>query len=161
VAPRRASALRPLAITEWIMFRTVAAFLAPLLITLTAHAAGAAGGCGDQSKVPADKRVVNTARWTTASENNTFGYDVYRSGSEKGKYVRITKKPILGNGTTSETHKYEFVDDTIDPCKEYWYYVEEITTSGERIKFTSMFRAKAKRHPDGNAADKAGADKGH
>lgn len=145
------------------MFRNAAAFLAPLLITVAAHAAGAAGGgCGDQSKVPKDKRVVNTARWTTASEQDTFGYDVYRSDSEKGKYIRISKKPILGNGTTSETHKYEFVDDTIDPCKTYWYYIEEITTSGQRIKFTSVFKAKAKRHPDGKSAEAgAAAKKGH
>jgi len=145
------------------MLRNAAAFLAPVLFTVAAHAADAAagGGCGDQSKVPADKRVVNTARWTTASEANTFGYDVYRSDTEKGKFVRITKKPILGNGTTSETHKYEFVDDTIDPCKEYWYYVEEVTTDGQRVKFTSEFKAKAKRHPDGKPATVAGDAKGH
>jgi hypothetical protein len=146
------------------MFRNAAAFLVPVLFSVAAHAAGAAasGGCGDQSKVPADKRVVNTARWTTASESNTFGYDVYRSDTEKGKFVRITKKPILGNGTTSETHKYEFIDDTIDPCKEYWYYIEEVTTDGQRVKFTSEFKAKAKRHPDGKAAEAAAGDaKGH
>jgi hypothetical protein len=118
-----------------------------------AAAAPAAGGCGDQSKVAPDKRVTNTARWTTASETDTFAYDVYRGDSENGKFVRITKKPVLGNGTTSETHKYEFVDDTIDPCKEYWYYVEEIATSGERTKFTSVFKAKAKRHADGTPVE--------
>lgn len=125
-----------------------------------AHAAAPAPGCGDQGKVPADKRLVNTARWTTASENDTFGYDVYRGDSENGKFTRITKKPILGNGTTSETHKYEFVDDTIDPCREYWYYVEEITTAGERVKFTSVFKAKAKLQPAAADAKSAGA-KGH
>jgi hypothetical protein len=141
------------------MTRIVLALLAPLLFGSAAHAAGpvAAGACGSQSKVPADQRVTNTARWTTASESNTFGYDVYRSDSENGKFVRITKKPVLGNGTTSETHKYEFVDDTIDPCKEYWYYVEEITNSGERTKFTTVFKAKAKRHPDGTPAEAAPA----
>ena len=141
------------------MSRIAVAFLAPLLAIGAAHAAGAAaGGCGDQSKVPADQRVTNTARWTTASEADTFAYDVYRGDTENGKFTRITKKPILGNGTTSETHKYEFVDDTIDPCKEYWYYVEEITTAGERVKFTSVFRAKAKRSP---AAAPAADAKGH
>ncbi len=139
------------------MSRIAVAFLAPLLAIGAAHAAGAtSGGCGDQSKVPAEQRVTNTARWTTASEADTFAYDVYRSDSEKGKFTRITKKPILGNGTTSETHKYEFVDDTIDPCKEYWYYVEEITTGGERVKFTSEFKAKAKRSPTSPAADPKG-----
>jgi hypothetical protein len=141
------------------MPRIAVACLAFVLSCGSAVAAAAGGGCGDQAKVPADKRVANTARWTTASETNTFGYDVYRSDSENGKFTRITKKPVLGNGTTSDTHKYEFVDDTIDPCKEYWYYVEEITTSGERVKFTSVFRAKAKRHPEGGEPHPAGDSK--
>src|SRR5512141_2735820 len=90
------------------MTRIVLALLATLLLASAAHAAepAAAGACGSQAKVPADQRVTNTARWTTASESNTFGYDVYRGDSENGKFVRITKKPVLGNGTTSETHKY-------------------------------------------------------
>jgi len=140
------------------MTRTVLALLAMLLTGSVAFAAAPApaGACGSQAKVPADQRLANTARWTTASEANTFGYDVYRGDSENGKFTRITKTPVLGNGTTSETHKYEFVDDSIDPCREYWYYVEEITTSGTRTKFTTVFKAKAKRHPEGIAAE-AGA----
>lgn len=144
------------------MLRIALACLATVLFAANAGAATPqAGGCGDQSKVPADKRVANTARWTTASEQDTFGYDVYRSDSENGKFTRITKKPVLGNGTTSETHKYEFVDDTIDPCKEYWYYVEEITTQGTRTKFTSVFKAKAKRQPEGTAQTHGADSKSH
>jgi hypothetical protein len=141
------------------MTRTTLSLLAVLLLGHVAQAAepAKAGACGSQAKVPADQRVTNTARWTTASEANTFGYDVYRSDSEDGKFARVTKKPVLGNGTTSETHKYEFVDDSIDPCKDYWYYIEEITTAGERSKFTTVFHAKAKRHPDGTPTSAAPA----
>lgn len=102
------------------------------------------GDCGDQSKLPPDQRIANTARWTTASEQNNFGFDVYRGDSEKGEFTKLTKEPILGAGTSDETHKYEFRDDTIDPCKEYWYYVEGITTSGSHEKFTPTFRAPPK-----------------
>lgn len=107
-----------------------------------------AGKCGDQSKVSAAERVKNTARWTTASEEENFGYDVYRGDSEKGPFVKLTKQPILGNGTTPETHKYEFADDMIDPCKDYWYYVESISTNGSREKFTPVFHVPAKRHAE-------------
>ena len=103
------------------------------------------GECGDQSALPADQRVANTARWTTASEQDNFGFDVFRGDSEKGEFSKLTKEPILGAGTSDETHKYEFRDDTIDPCSEYWYYVEGITTSGSREKFTPTFRAPPKR----------------
>ena len=105
------------------------------------------GVCGSQVKVPAEKRLSNTAHWSTASEEENFGYDVYRGDAEQGPFVKLTKQPMLGNGTTSETHKYKYVDDSIDPCKDYWYYVESINTDGSREKFTPVFRAPAKRHP--------------
>ena len=107
----------------------------------------AASACGSQARIAPESRVRNTARWTTASEENNFGYDVYRADNEKGPFVKLTKTPILGNGTTLETHNYEFADDAIDPCKDYWYYVESIATDGSREKFTPVFHVPAKRHP--------------
>jgi len=127
------------------------ALLGTLVLSINV-AAWADTGCGDQSKVPAAERIKNTARWTTASEEENFGYDVYRGLSEQGPFVKLTKQPILGNGTTLETHKYEYADDSIDPCKDYWYYVESISTNGSREKFTPVFHVPAKRHADGKAA---------
>ena len=109
------------------------------------------GECGEQSKLPPDQRVANTARWTTASEQNSFGFDVYRGDSEKGEFAKLTKEPILGAGTSDETHKYEYRDDTIDPCRDYWYYVEAVSTSGSREKFTPVFHAPPKRRAAGSA----------
>jgi len=76
---------------------------------------------------------------------NNVGFEVFRSDSETGEFAKLTKDPILGAGTTDESHKYSFRDDTIDPCKEYWYYVESISTAGVREKFTPTFKAPAKR----------------
>jgi hypothetical protein len=118
------------------------------------------GVCGDQAKVAADQRIANTARWSTASEQDNFGFDVYRGNTEKGEFTKLTKEPILGAGTSDETHKYEYRDDTIDPCREYWYYVEGITTSGARAKFTPTFRAPPKRRAVGSAAPTAAPAQG-
>ena len=120
-----------------------ALFAAPLL--------PAASACGSQAQVSPDLRVKNTARWTTASEQNNFGCYVYRGDTEKGEFKKLTGTPILGAGTSDETHKYEYRDDTIDPCREYWYYVEGITTNGTREKFTPTFRAPPKRRAAGAA----------
>ena len=114
------------------------------------------GDCGDQSKVPADQRVANTARWSTASEQDSFAFDVFRGDTEKGEFTKLTATPISGAGTSDETHKYEYRDDTIDPCKEYWYYVESVSTKGAHEKFTPVFHAPAKRRPRGAAADATG-----
>ncbi|MEP6485257.1 MAG: hypothetical protein ABJB01_12475 [Rudaea sp.] len=137
-----------------IRFAVIPFAIAPLL----AFAAG--DGCGSQAGVPADKRVVNTPHWTTASEEENFGYDVFRSSvGEKGPFEKLTKQPILGNGTTDETHEYKYPDDNIDPCKDYWYYVESIASNGTREKFTPVFRAPAKRGPGAAKVDQPKADK--
>ena len=115
--------------------------------------APAAAACGSQAKVAPEQRLSNTAHWSTASEEENFGYDVYRGDVEKGPFVKLTKQPILGNGTTNDTHQYKYVDDSIDPCRDYWYYVESISSDGAREKFTPVFRAPAKRH----AGDKPAA----
>lgn len=105
------------------------------------------GTCGDQSALPAEERLANTPKWTLASEQDNFGFEVFRGDTEEGEFIKLNKDPILGAGTSDETHKYQFRDDTIDPCKEYWYYIESISTSGAREKFTPTFKAGAKRSP--------------
>lgn len=103
------------------------------------------GACGDQSALPKEQRLANTPRWTTASEVDNFGYEVFRGEAEAGPFTKLGDKPLLGAGTTDETRKYEYRDDSIDPCRDYWYYVESIATDGTREKFTPVFKAPAKR----------------
>lgn len=129
------------------------------LLYVDAVIAAPVPGCGDQSKVPAAQRLKNTPKWSTASEEDSFGYDVYRGEAEKGPFTKLTKSPVLGAGTTNETHSYQFVDDTINPCKEYWYYVESISTQGTREKFTPIFKAPAKLSADGKPVAAAPAAK--
>ena len=109
------------------------------------------GACGDQSAVAKEDRLANTPRWTTASEVDNFGYDVFRGDKEEGPFTKLNADPILGAGTTDETKNYSYRDDTIDPCREYWYYVESIDTKGMREKFTPVFKAGAKRRAAGTA----------
>ena len=115
--------------------------------TPTAPARPPEGTCGDQSALPAEERLANTPKWTLASEQDNFGFEVYRGDAEEGPFTKLNKDPLLGAGTTDETQKYQFRDDTIDPCKDYWYYIESISTAGAREKFTPTFKAPAKRSP--------------
>jgi len=109
--------------------------------------AGVRGGKSEHA-VPAAEdpaKPRNTVRWTTASEMDNFGFDVYRGKLEKGPFVRLTKRPILGAGTSDTPQRYSWVDDTIDPRRVYFYYVESISMSGERRRFTPIIRAPAKK----------------
>jgi hypothetical protein len=125
---------------------------APAAPTETVVAKAPEGTCGDQSALPAEERIANTPKWSLASEQDHFGFDVFRGDSEEGEFVKLNKDPILGAGTTDETQKYQYRDDSIDPCKDYWYYVESISTSGVREKMTPTFKAPAKRSPRSEAS---------
>ena len=98
----------------------------------------------EPAEEPMPEKFENTLKWTTASELDNFGYDIYRGDSEEGPFERLTEEPLPGAGTTDEPTDYKFVDDTIDPYKTYWYYVESISLSGEREKFTPIFPSKPK-----------------
>jgi len=117
-----------------------------LVFLLTLALAGA--GCRGTPE-PAAAHVPaavyrNIIKWSTASEVDNFGYDVYRGERPDGPFVRLTEEPIEGAGTSDEIHRYRFVDDTIDPTKTYYYYVESISMSGLRERFTPVAKARPK-----------------
>ena len=101
--------------------------------------------------------LKNTLKWSTASEQNNVGFDVYRAEAEDGPFTRITPKPIAGAGTTDEPSAYSYVDDTIEAGKAYYYYVEDIAFNGHRSKFTPVFEAGPKGHKSGDAAVESAA----
>jgi len=96
------------------------------------------------SQPPAAEHYQNVLHWTTASEVDNFGYDVYRATKEEGPFERLTRDPIPGAGTIDVPQSYSFVDDTIDPRRAYYYYVESISLTGARARFTPVIRAKPK-----------------
>lgn len=93
------------------------------------------------------KTYKNKIKWATATEMDNFGYDVYRSRSEDGPFERLNPDVIEGAGTTDEPTRYEYVDDTIDPRRTYYYYVESISMAGVRERFTPIGEAPPKIPP--------------
>ena len=97
------------------------------------------------TSLPSEEQVYqNTIKWSTASEVDNFGFDVYRGSTAEGPFERLNEDPIAGGGTTDEPRYYEYVDDTIDPRETYYYYVESISMSGVREKFTPIGKARPK-----------------
>jgi hypothetical protein len=88
-------------------------------------------------------RPANTLRWKTNDVSN-FGYDIYRAESEAGPFVKINAQVVPGTLKPGKVQNFEYVDDTIDPRQDYWYYVESISLMGERLKFTPTLHAPAK-----------------
>jgi hypothetical protein len=111
-------------------------------------AAGPAAAPAEPAGTPAAPAPAeppfNRLKWSTASEVDNFGFDIYRSTSEEGPFERLTVQPIPGAGTVDEPRYYEYKDTAIDPGVDYYYYVESISVDGIRETFSPIIRAPAK-----------------
>lgn len=74
--------------------------------------------------------------WTTQSETENLGWNIYRSESENGwqnnDFLQINNDLIAGMGTTSQPTAYSFTDD--NPVEEgltYYYWLESVSYSQE------------------------------
>jgi hypothetical protein len=88
--------------------------------------------------------LKNTLRWTTASEVENFGFDIYRATSEDGPFTRMTEEPLAGAGTVDEPQHYVWEDTTIEPGVDYYYYIESISYAGVRERFSPVIKSPAK-----------------
>jgi len=74
--------------------------------------------------------------WTTQSEMENLGWNVYRSNEENGyeeeNVIMLNATLIAGQGTTSEPTTYNYTD-SYDPVTNatYWYWLQSISYSGE------------------------------
>ena len=88
--------------------------------------------------------LSNVIGWTTQSEDNVYGYDVYRGTSEDGPFLVINPDSVLGTGTSDLPESYSFTDGNIAANTVYWYYVESISLSGERKRLTPIYPSRPK-----------------
>ena len=126
------------------MHRPRTALLFGLTLLLSGAPTGAQAPAAEKPEkaTPAGDRIKNTLRWQT-TEIDSRGYDVYRSESENGPFTKLTARPIDGR-VRGAKGEFAYVDETIEPGKVYWYYVEVIDVLGERRKFTPLIKAPAK-----------------
>ena len=81
------------------------------------------------AKFVKDEVVIS---WTTESELNNAGFNIFRSTSRTKKFQRINPKLIQGAGTTGQRTQYQFIDKTAKPDVAYYYRLEDIDLSGKR-----------------------------
>ncbi len=78
--------------------------------------------------------------WTTQSETNNSGWNVYRSESNNTEeMVLINFNLIPGSGTTSIPTDYSFEDEyEVVPNNTYWYWIESVDYSGETCLYGAI-----------------------
>lgn len=75
--------------------------------------------------------------WTTSTEINNHGFDVQRSIDGD---VFKTLTFVTGNGTTSETQYYSYVDDNLQQKQTYYYRLKQMDFDGQ-FEFSEVIAA--------------------
>ena len=78
--------------------------------------------------VPKDNQI--TAVWNTLSEIDNAGFNLWRSDTKDGKYIKINSKIIEAEGGATQKAEYAYGDDTAKPGATYYYKLEDIDTRG-------------------------------
>jgi hypothetical protein len=77
---------------------------------------------------PSNKKVILT--WTTESEVDNAGFNLYRSDAVDGEYVKINSSLISAEGSVTQAASYEFVDKNVQNRTTYYYKLEDIDLYG-------------------------------
>jgi hypothetical protein len=76
----------------------------------------------------ANKKIV--LEWITESEIDNEGFNLYRSDTENGQYVKINSSLIVAEGSPIKGALYEFVDQSVKNRHTYYYKLEDIDLNG-------------------------------
>lgn len=69
-------------------------------------------------------------QWTTETEIDHVGWEIYRSEKKDGKFVKINDELIKGSGNSGMPRYYQYVDKTAIAGRQYYYYLEDIDIFG-------------------------------
>jgi len=73
--------------------------------------------------------------WSTATELDTAGFNLYRSASPEGPFLPANTALIPSSPDPLTGGDYEFVDDRVQPGIVYFYQLEEVEYSGATQRF--------------------------
>jgi len=78
--------------------------------------------------IPSNGKVV--VQWSTASEMDSAGFNIYRSETEIGSYIKTNSSLIPAQGSSTQGASYEFIDTKVKNRKTYYYKLEDIDLNG-------------------------------
>ena len=70
-------------------------------------------------------------KWKTTHEIDNAGFNVLRSSSSDGDYVKLNRELIEGQGTSAIPRDYQYIDSDVIAGKTYYYRVESLDLSGD------------------------------
>ncbi len=110
----------------------------------TAQTLSTAGYTVNDSSLPVELSSFNVAQlgtnsaniqWTTQSETNMLGFNIFRNTSANMQTSQKINSVIISANNSSESYNYEFHDDIVTFPTEYYYWLESVDLSGETETF--------------------------
>ena len=77
----------------------------------------------------ADSSVV-LVEWTTESEVNTAGFNVYRSENAEGPYIQVNRELIPSSPDPILGGRYVYTDTNVVAGQTYYYKLEDVELDG-------------------------------
>ncbi|MCX5884520.1 MAG: hypothetical protein NT096_01175 [Proteobacteria bacterium] len=77
---------------------------------------------------PSDRKVILT--WSTASEIDNAGFNLYRAESTDSEYIKINSSLIPAQGSPTSGSTYNYIDNNVQNRKTYYYKIEDIDLNG-------------------------------
>ncbi len=72
-------------------------------------------------------------QWTTESESNILGFNVYRSEETDVAYAIKLNASFIEGTNTSMQHTYNFFDSEFEPNSTYYYWVESLEINNSNV----------------------------
>lgn len=96
--------------------------------------------------VPDDSPGKVRIRWRTESQDDNYGFNVYRSDTADTSYTKINKSIIPGEGSTNIPKDYCYMDQPLKRGAVFYYYIESVSNSGvaEVVEGTKNVKVKVK-----------------
>lgn len=104
--------------------------LAAALLLAASPALVAAGSASPARQDPEPGQPI-IIRWSTETEVDTAGFNLYRSLSAGGPWEKINDRLIPGAPDPLLGGSYVFTDTEVIAGQTYWYELEEVETTGK------------------------------
>ena len=79
---------------------------------------------------PAPPHIV--VEWTTATEMNTAGFNLYRGSQPDGPFVKLNANLIPASTDPLSGGKYQYVDSNVISGETYYYKLEDVDLQGAK-----------------------------
>ena len=85
-----------------------------------------------------------TIEWQTESEQDTAGFNIYRSDSPDGDFIAVNPQLIPSTGSPTIGANYTFTDESIESGITYYYQLEDVELNNTRERH-NIFSGSAER----------------